>query len=304
MPILLVDSTALLDDGAALRARAAEDGYLFFKRLIPAEDVLTVRADLLTVVDKKGWRQPGQDAWGGLVNNAAFADIPEDEMRTDIGVTHQMYDEVQKLESMHRFPHHPAILAFFRTLFDRPVVVHPRHIVRMITSHPAMFPTPQHQDFPLIQGTSGTWTTWIPMGDCSREMGGLTVLRSSNQLGYLPIEPAQGAGNIAAQLCPTDPPDWAETDFEIGDLLAFPCFTVHRALPAQIKDQIRLSMDVRYQPLDEVIEERSLKPHCALTWEEIYADWKQDDLKYYWRNLPLQYIDWDDTLLQPKKRIC
>ncbi len=135
-------------------------------------------------------------------------------------------------------------------------------------------------------------------------MGGLTVLRASHTLGYLPVQESLGAGNIAAQLCPTDPPDWAETDYEMGDVLIFPCFTVHRALPAQVRDQIRLSLDVRYQPLDEVIEERSLNPHCGLTWEAIYAGWQREDLKYYWRNLPIQRQPWDDTLMQPKKRIC
>jgi hypothetical protein len=304
MPIPLRDSTAFLGSGAALRARAAEDGYLFFRNLIPAEAILAVRADVLTVVNQHQWLQPGQDALGGVLQREAFATIPESEMRTDIGVTHAMYDGVQKLESMHRLPHHPQLLAFFERLFDTQVLVHPRHIVRMITSHPAMVPTPMHQDYPLIQGTSRTWTAWMPLGDCPRTMGGLTVLRASQHLGYVPVEMAQGAGGLAVQLCPTDPPDWAEIDFQTGDVLAFPCFTVHCALPSAVKDQIRLSLDVRYQPVDEVIEARSLKPHCPLTWEEIYAGWQRDDLKYYWQNVPLTLQEWDDSLVQPKRRIC
>ena len=48
----------------ALRARAAEDGYLFFKQRLPVNEVLAVRADLLNVVLKHGWLQPGQDALG------------------------------------------------------------------------------------------------------------------------------------------------------------------------------------------------------------------------------------------------
>lgn len=304
MPIPMRDSNALLDSGAALRERAAEDGYLFFRNLIPADAILAVRADVLAVVNQHGWLQPGQDALGGVLQSDAFATIPTSDMRTDIGVTHAMYDDVQKLESVHRLPHHPHILAFFERLFDKPVLVHARHIARMITSHPAMVPTPMHQDYPLIQGTSGTWTAWIPLGDCPRAMGGLTVLRASHHLGYVPVDLAQGAGGIAVQLCPTDPPDWADVDYHTGDVLAFPCFTVHRALPSTMTDQIRLSLDVRYQPLDEVIEARSLLPHCALTWEEIYAGWQRDDLKYYWQHLQLAFQGFDDTLLQPTKRIC
>jgi hypothetical protein len=61
---------------------------------------------------------------------------------------------------------------------------------------------------------------------------------------------------------------------------------------------------VRYQPLDEIVEEKSLLPHCPLSWEEIYADWKKDDLKYYWRQLPLKLSPWNDKLLRPRRRIC
>lgn len=52
------------------------------------------------------------------------------------------------------------------------------------------------------------------------------------------------------------------------------------------KPQIRLSMDVRYQPIDEPGEAKSLLPHCNLNWEEIYLDWENENLKCYLRNLP------------------
>jgi len=299
----LVDSTPLLHDPEALRARAAEDGHLFFKRLLPAEEVLEVRADMLAVVEKHGWRPPGIGALDGTVNVAALDLIPDEEMRLDIGVSIEAYHDTQKVESVHRLPHHPNILAMFRTLFGREALVHPRHILRMVTAHHSMVPTPQHQDFPLIQGTPNTWTCWIPIGDCPRTMGGLTVLRGSHKEGYMPVRSTRGAGGIAAQFCDSEP-DWVTTDYEIGDLLTFPSYTVHRALPARQKDQIRLSYDARYQPVDEPIEEKSLLPHCALTWEEIYADWQRDDLKYYWRKQDLQFVPWNDSYMQPKRRIC
>ena len=61
---------------------------------------------------------------------------------------------------------------------------------------------------------------------------------------------------------------------------------------------------MRYQPADEPIEAKSLRPHCALTWEEIYARWEKDDLKFYWQTSPLDLSAWDDTLQQPRRRIC
>ena len=224
-------------------------------------------------------------------------------MRTDIGVSIDAYNDVQRLERIHRLPHHPRLLSLYRILFKQEVLVHARHIARMITAHKNVFPTPPHQDFPLIQGTSNTWTCWFPVGDCSREMGGLTVLKGSNHYGFLPIQPARGAGGIAIPLCSYDT-DWVEGDFEAGDILTFSSYTIHRALRSKLKEQIRLSLDVRYQPIDEPIEAKSLKPHCDLAWEDIYSSWKREDLKYYWKDFLLQSTPWDDGYLQPKRRIC
>lgn len=303
MPDRFVDSTELLADGPALRERGRRDGYLFFKQLLPADAILPVRADLLGVVDRHGWLKPSDDPLAGVLDGDALAQVPEAQMRTDIGVSAAAYDDVQKLESVHRLPHHPNLIALYRTLFDDDVLVHARHIVRMISAHPSVFPTPPHQDFPLIQGTSNTWTCWIPIGDCPKEMGSLMALRGSHKLGYLPIEPAQGAGLIAAQTCPGED-DWVAGDFELGDVLTFPALTVHRALPSQRRERIRLSFDVRYQPLSEPVEEKSLLPHCGLTWEQIYENWDSDRLQYYWKDLPLRRSGWNPTLLQPGRRIC
>lgn len=299
MTTTFIDSTELLGDGAALRARGQRDGYLFFKGLLPAEALLPVRADLLGVVDQHGWLADET----GKLNTEALAAVPEAQMRTDIGVSAAAYDDVQKLESVHRLPHHPALLALYRTLFGDEVLVHARHIIRMISPHPAVHPTPPHQDFPLVQGTQNTWTCWFPIGECPRAMGSLKVLSGSHKLGYLPIARALGAGGITAQTCEGED-DWVEGDFALGDVLTFPSLTVHAALPSQFRDRIRLSFDVRYQPLSEPVEIKSLLPHCGLSWEQVYEGWQSQEFQYYWQSLPLTPADWDPTLLQPGRRIC
>jgi len=303
--VQFIDSSPLLRDGdfAALRQRANEEGYLFFKALLPVKELMRVRADMLAVVERYGWRQAGEGPLGGRLDLDALNLVPDEEMRPDIGVSHAAYDDVQKLASFHRLPHHPALLALYKGLFDDEVFVHPRHIARMITGHRAMYPTPQHQDFPLVQGSPNTWTCWFPLGDCPRELGGLMVLRGSHREGYIPIQPASGAGGIAVQLCPGEEV-WVEGDYEAGDLLTFPCFTVHKALPNAHPEQIRLSIDARYQAISEPVEEKSLKPHCKLTWEALYADWESDNLQYYWHGASPKLSPWDATLLQPARRIC
>ena len=173
----------------------------------------------------------------------------------------------------------------------------------MVTPHHAIVPTPIHQDYPLIQGAVNTWTCWIPVGDCPRDMGGLTIMRKSHRLGCLPIAPAMGAGGISSILCPNEN-QWVEGDFEAGDVLTFPSYTVHKALPCRFPNRIRLSFDVRYQASGQEVHERSIKPHCDLTWEQIYADWKDDSLKYYWLKENPPMAEWNESLVQPGRRIC
>lgn len=193
---LFLDSTSLLGNPEALRRRAQEEGYLFFRGLLPQSDLLDLRGELLEVVERHGWRKPGQDRLGGAMDLERLTLLPEAELRTDIGVSIAAYQDAQRLERLHRLPHHPHLLELYSTLFGGDVLVHPRHI------------------------------------------------------------------------------------------------------------QIRLSMDVRYQSAAEPIEQKSLQPHCDLSWEQIYADWQHDDLKYYWRKGELELAPWDDHYLQPSSRIC
>jgi hypothetical protein len=268
----LIDSKPLLDrsDFEALRHRAEEDGYLFFRSLLPQQEINKVRADVLGVVERYGWRQSGQARLGGRIDSDAINEIPASAMRLDIGVSAAAYDDIQRLQSMHGLPHHPNLLHLYQGLFAEEALVHPRHIVRMMTPHRALTPTPPHQDFPLIQGAADTWTCWFPLGDCPSDLGSLSVLRGSHRNGYLPVRHVAGAGGIEAELCPTEN-SWVVGDFEAGDVLTFPSYTVHKALRNHHPEQIRLSMDVRYQPISEIIEEKSLLPHCGLSWQDIYA---------------------------------
>ena len=168
---LFFDATSLLDDPAALRHRAEQDGYLFFKHFLPTEPLLELRRQMLEICERYGWLAHGHDLMEGVIDETAINQVPPEQMRTDIGVSNDAYRAVQKLELFHTLPHHPKFLSLYRNLFGTEVIPHPRHIARMITSHRAVFPTPPHQDFIHIQGTPQTWTCWFPLGHGPRERG-------------------------------------------------------------------------------------------------------------------------------------
>ncbi|QYM78459.1 phytanoyl-CoA dioxygenase family protein [Horticoccus luteus] len=300
---LFVDSTPLLADPGGLRERVGRDGYLFFKGLLPRDYVMSLRADILAVADRHRWRMPGQDRWGGLINRDVTDTLPDAEVSA-WGTGEQCYRDVQHLESFHRFPHHRALLALYRTLFQEDVLVHARTVARMLIPHRSNFPTPPHQDFPFVQGATSTMTCWIPLGDCPRTLGGLTVLRGSHHAGQLPVRPAKGAGGHVVELCPWET-EWVEGDYDAGDVLTFNSLVVHKSLRSEMKDRLRLSLDVRFQALSEPVEVGSLRPHLPdLEWEDIYRDWKSDDLKYYWQKLALRTSPWDPTRFEAKARAC
>jgi ectoine hydroxylase-related dioxygenase (phytanoyl-CoA dioxygenase family) len=222
-----------------------------------------------------------------------------------VGIHNAAYAEIQKIRAFHALAHHPRVLQVYRELLGDEVVPHPRHIARLIL--PAQFnkPTPPHQDYIHIQGTKNVWTMWIPVGDCPREMGNLTAIRGSHKDGLLPVAAAQGAGGLEAHLCAGDY-EWVEDDFEAGDVLTFPSLMVHKALTPKVTDRVRLSCDFRFQRADEEIEAASLRPHGdVVTWDEVYAEWPEDDpLRYYWKKHDLRMAEWDDSIRWQKEKIC
>jgi hypothetical protein len=303
LPVLVgfEDATPLLSDPIALRAQAERDGYLFFRKLLPADLVLDLRHLFLQVLDQFGWLRKDVSLMEGLADPAAVADL---ESWGGAGVSQAAYLAIQKIELFHRLPHHPRLIHMYEALFGKAVLPHPRHIARLMVPSPGAVPTPIHQDFIHIQGTRNVWTCWLPLGDVPRTLGGLAVLRGSHKQGVLAVTAAAGAGGLESILCHINLP-WIEHDYEAGDVLTFHSCMVHKALPNQMGNRVRLSCDYRYQPADEAIEEKSLKPHMQVAdWTELYAGWPDSDLKYYWTKHDLTLSPWDETVRWQKERIC
>ena len=122
------------------------------------------------------------------------------------------------------------------------------------------------------------------MHDCLQGQGTLEIMERSHLFGlqcadgYVRRETAQGG-------------DWVGGRINAGDVVIFHSLTVHSST-LSTSNQLRFSVDCRFQSYDEAVSPLQIVfPNQAKggrTWEATYANWKHDDLKYYWRDLPLR----------------
>jgi ectoine hydroxylase-related dioxygenase (phytanoyl-CoA dioxygenase family) len=284
--LAFTDSTDRLDDPGALRARFDEDGYVFLRGVVDPELLLDVRSHITSICGAHGWFEPGTDPLDAVM---CIEPCVEGDDRY-----FEVYDEIQKLETFHAVPHHPSVRRCVTPLLGASAFPHPLSIARLMFPQDEEWATPPHQDYPNNQGTPDLYACWIPLGDCPTELGSLSILRGSHQLGVAPLKFSLGAGNRRAQLDKRfERLNWVGGDFAVGDAIVFHSHTVHRSIP-NITDRMRLSVDYRFQREGEALTEGCLEPHFGrLTWGEIYRDWTRTDIQYYWRKKRYTVAQWN-----------
>lgn len=285
-------SNDLLGDDEALRERLADEGYLYFRGLIPRERVLGLRREILAVLGARAWITGGDK-----LDEAEAVTMPVREGDEEYFAA---YDELQRLESFHSLAHDDNLLGAVRGALGETAFPHPLKVARLVFPSEPEVSTPPHQDFLNNQGSPNLTAAWIPLGDCPMKQGTLAILRGSHHHGVLPLEFSLGPGNRQA-VVPNEMRDsltWVTNDFSAGDVLLFPAMTVHASLH-NATGRMRLSVDFRYQLEGEPATDLVLEPHFGrLSWDEIYAGWKSDELKYYWRELDFPVVPYDRTPFQ------
>ncbi len=279
------DLTEHLNDGATLRTRLAEDGYLFLRGLLPRDAILDVRSRLLTKAMNGGWLTPGSPVAAGIANPAAACKDPEP---TYMAVFRDLWSD----EALHRLRIDPRVLTLFDRIFGERALAHPMFVQRNIFPQSDVFDftTGIHQDRVHIGGAT-SYAMWMPLGDCPREMGTLAVAAGSHTNGILSTKVGSGAGGMDIDV--PIPGTWVTGDFMAGDALIFQDVTVHKALPNRTRS-IRMSFDARFQKLREKMADTNLVPYSGCgTWEDVYAGWSRTEGQYYWQDLPIATMPLD-----------
>ena len=279
------DSTALRGDADALRERAWQDGYLLIRGLLPKSDVEAVAADLARPMAAAGWIPARVPLGEAVTDLSKFCVEPQPAFM-------EVFYQQLSMKSLYALNQHPALIGIFRDLFGEEPFCAPHCVTRMAFPGKAEYATPAHQDYVHFEGSTNNWAAWIPFTPTGNGGGGLTVAAGSHKGGPHDMRPALGAGQMVID-ADLDALDWRWSPMEPGDVLIHNCLNIHRGLPNTSK-AMRVSVDARYQPLSEPLSEKFIVPsHQMKSWDDLYAGWEGDDLKYYWRDLPLTVVPFE-----------
>lgn len=289
------DSADALSDPPELRRRMDRDGYLFVSGLIGRPELDALRGETLRIAADAGWLMPGTKVEDSIANQNAACVDPEPAYL-------QVFKRMYRVQPLHVLAHHPAVIRLMEALLDGPVLPHPRLIMRNVFPQRPDYTTPPHQDFPHIQGTTETFSVWIPLGDCPLERGGLAIAEGSHHDGVRPFRVSTGAGGIEV----VDPLEgrWVASGFANGDAIIFHSMVVHKALP-NLSNRLRQSVDNRYQLVSDPLVEASLRPYADLmNWDEIYAGWQSAEHQFYWKDRLTRIVGFDQRYYEERDRIA
>lgn len=266
----------------SLREEMGSRGYALIRGLLPKEDLTRALDEITRIVSAAGWLLSGHDPLERVANLSAACGDPDPAFK-------HTYQQVFNLESFHALPHHPALQRAMNMAVGEHLLIHPKPIGRLIFPHCERLTVHAHQDYRFMGGDPECFTVWIPLHDCPANVGPLRILEGSHRFGYQHHEDA----NLHVPEIPDGTAlgdDWVGGEINAGDVLMFHSLTVHAASP-NLSGQLRISLDCRFQDYRRIFNPANLAfaGESGKSWETTYAEWHSEDLKYYWKGLPLEF---------------
>ncbi|MCG8442078.1 MAG: phytanoyl-CoA dioxygenase family protein [Caulobacterales bacterium] len=252
----LAPADDLIADGAGLRARLAERGYLFFRGLLPRETVLAARREILlkyaTVGEIDSINHPLLDA---VRSETSFIDQVNLRAFTESVRTGLAYERVVL---------HDRLIALMESVLEGAVRPFDFRWPRFVRPGEACG---FHYDGPYMnRGADRILTSWIPLGDIAPEEGALLILEGSHTCERLLTtyakrdadkEKISWLGEDPNRLRASFGGRWLTADFRMGDVLVFGMHMLHGAFDNRSPEgRCRLSSDTRYQRADAPADER------------------------------------------------
>lgn len=227
------DSRDLFGDWEALRARIAEDGYVFMGGLLDPDTVSEVGRAGLATLQRAGWTEPLCDPLTARPQGRVRAVRMRDAL-SDPGYRRLLADP-----GFNRIPFVSPLADLMAQILGPAGFCYPLKLPRIVypaTRVPRQPGNTVHKDYGAVQDM---FTCWVPLGPVPVSLGGLALLPASQhttRVRHMPLERLERG--------------WVTTDYEPGDVLVLHCLTTHAALPNR-EDRMRFSAEFRWQLADQ-----------------------------------------------------
>jgi hypothetical protein len=233
------DATGLLDQPDLLRAQAEALGYLYFAGFIPSQRMAEVRALVSGLSAGYGWTEldPGNPPFQQVRPGAEFAGYGWDDPRfvrlqTQV-CTHPAFRSLVQDES---------ILRILEIVYGEAAAVATMNQCWIKLPGDPERTTLPHQDTYYLPSCPRMWSVWFPLVDTPLEVGPLAVIPGSHRKAWY------HQGSLRGIDVPKDVV-WATGPVRPGDVVAYGAATVHCAWSNVSQNNVRVALDVRYEPL-------------------------------------------------------
>ncbi len=288
-----MDETApgTTDSATAMHGLLERQGYMLLRKLIPRQAVAAGCRLIAETLAASGWlapsRDPGMLELGVAPPNGGFM----------LQASEQ--DALMDAPSVRRVLAGPELMNLFRKLFgEEPATFTFKWFRAMCPGQSSGF----HVDNVYMgKGSSQLYSVWVPWHDVDIDRGGLVVLEQSNShTSYARLRETYGihdyehgridtgVGNTVANSgwYSRDPAEllalhpegcWRTAQrYDAGDVVVFPMQTMHGTVANTTSSPalLRLSCDVRFQPLSDVVD-----PRHTLMGEGDDTPWDRTDFE-------------------------
>ena len=190
----LADSASLVNDPGGLRRRLADDGYLFFRGLLPESEVRTAGQAVQARLRSGGW-----------VDDRGIPSIQPRSVNSIDALADPAFRAAVTSAEFNRVPYLAALRAAVRAVLGAAAFSYPVKVLRAVyPERPEARPRGRyiHYDYG-VSGVQDMLTSWIPLMDIPVRIGGLAV-QPGGHLG--PPRPPRPLGRSE--------PGWATTSYE------------------------------------------------------------------------------------------
>ena len=268
----LIDSSGLLADPEALRASLRDNGYLLLRGAIEPAAALAARREVLQRLAAVGEIDLPGETFSG--NSQRPAGEPQ---------AGNFLRSVCDGPRLRAATANPQLADIISTAFGEPARGHDYVFLRVAIAGRG---TATHCDSPFFtRATERVLTCWLGLSDLSFEQGGLYVVEGSHRwvdhvAAMRGFDLERAAGERRATLT-DDIVQFAEAHgsrlltarFGAGDILLFGMNLIHGAFDNRAPAKpVRVSCDVRWQPISEPFDPRYMAPALSGTFGGGYGE--------------------------------